>query len=393
MRMLKRVLVLVLALIMSLSLFACKTDGDNELELKPIETPPEQVVDGNLVYETVADRMTPVLSYNEENDYNAWKEQVRARFIKQLGIDKIEKNACPLNVTIEETVEVEANDYMPAHTRIRFLFNSEYGATVPCYLLIPKTGEAKYPLAITLQGHAAEGFVSSVGIVLPDESNKAYAQDRGAFAIQAIENGFIALAIEQRGMGERYATSSPAGASMCEFAAQQEMILGRTLIGGRVWDVSKAIDALSDSALSAYNTKIDLSDITITGNSGGGTASYYAACYDERITVAAPSCGFCTYKGSIMSVYHCSCNFIPGAYEYFDMQDLACLIAPRKLAIVTGAADNIFPLLSVDEAYETIEKIYQATGVPENCDEVVTNKGHYWVESKVWGAIAEMRAK
>ncbi len=389
MKVLKRALVLALALIMSLSLFACKTDGDNdnELELKPIETPPEQVVDGNLVYETLTGRMTPVLSYNEENDYDAWKEQVRARFIKQLGIDKIEKNACPLNVTVEETKDFDT------YTRYHILFDSEYGATVPCYLLIPKTGEAKYPLAITLQGHSSLGYHFSVGDSLGSEDPEVLDYiARGDFAVQAVERGYAALAIEQRGMSDRTAISSPEGASMCEFAAQQEMILGRTLIGGRVWDVSKAIDALSDNALSAISAKIDLSDITITGNSGGGTTSYYAACYDERITVSAPSCGFCNYEDSIMSVYHCSCNFIPGAYEYFDMQDLACLIAPRKLAIVTGAADQIFPLLGVDKAYETIEKIYQAAGVPENCDEVVTNKGHYWVESKVWEAIDQMRA-
>ncbi len=397
MKTLKRYIFVVLAMVMSLSFFACdsgsNSDGrDSDLVLNPIEGEISEKVDGNKVYETLTDRITPTLTFNESYDYDSWKDQVKQKFIQKLGIDKIEKNACDLDVNIEETVEVEANDYMPAHTRVRFVFNSEYGATVPCYLLIPKTGKASYPLAITLQGHAEEGFVSSVGIVLPNGSNKSYAEGRGAFAIQAVENGYIALAIEQRGMGERYAYSTD-GASMCEFAAQQEFILGRTLLGGRVWDVSKALDALEDSVLKDYADKINMEDITITGNSGGGTASFYAACYDERITLSAPSCGFCTYEDSIMSLYHCSCNFIPGAYEWFDMQDLACLIAPRKLVVIAGAADAIFPIEGVDKAYAIVESIYEKAGVKDNCDMVTTGKNHYWVEDMVWDTIAQMRGE
>ena len=79
-------------------------------------------------------------------------------------------------------------------------FESEKGEFVPCYLLIPDTGKEKYPVAITLQGHST-GFHNSIGVV-KYEQDEAY-QPRGQFAIQTVKNGFIALAIEQRGMGER----------------------------------------------------------------------------------------------------------------------------------------------------------------------------------------------
>ena len=92
-------------------------------------------------------------------------------------------------------------------------------------------------------------------------------------------------------------------------------------------------------------SQCDLNKILITGSSGGGTASYYSACYDERIKVSVPNCSFCSYKTSIMNIYHCSCNFIPHAYEWFEMQDLACLIAPRSLLAVNAKEDLIFLLL------------------------------------------------
>jgi len=41
------------------------------------------------------------------------------------------------------------------------------------------------------------------------------------------------------------------------------------------------------------------------------------------------------------------------------MQDLACLIAPRKISVVTGAEDNIFPLEGVKESFETLKAIFE----------------------------------
>ncbi len=375
----KRILLLAMALIMSLSLFACGS-GDDELSLKPVEGDVEQKVDGNLVYDTLTDRMAPTLSFDKDKDFDSWKEDVRERFIKQLGIDKIEKNACPLDVKLEETEEKDG------YTQYRFVFNSEYGHTVPCYLVIPNTGKTDYPLAIVLQGHSTN-IKTSVGIPM---------RTPYSYALQAVDRGYAALAVELRGRGELLAESIPEGASMCEFAAQQEFIRGRTLLGGRAWDVSKAIDALSESALSTITSKINLEDIICTGLSGGATATFYAACYDERIDLAAPCGGFCNYEDSIMSVYHCSCNFIPGAYEYFDMQDLTCLIAPRKLAIITGISDAIFPLIAdnggVEGTYEDIVKeIFKAAGAENNCALEVTMKGHDWDEDNCWNAIDTLR--
>ena len=56
-----------------------------------------------------------------------------------------------------------------------------------------------------------------------------------------------------------------------------------------------AIDAL------VMFPQCDTDKILITGNSGGGTMSFYAACFDERIKLSVPSCAFCSYEDSIMN--------------------------------------------------------------------------------------------
>nr|MBO4518026.1 acetylxylan esterase [Clostridia bacterium] len=332
-------------------------------------------VNGDLCHDLLINDMKPILSFDENKDFFAQRETLKNKFIELSGIDLIAQNACPLNI------DVEYEEKKDGYTITRFTFESEKGAVVPCYLLVPDTGKKKYPVVITLQGHST-GFHNSIGVA----KYKGDEEDlpRVAFALQAVENGYAALAIEQRGMGENKPQKEKRlWGKMCSFTAQAAFLIGRTLIGERVWDVSKAIDVLANFS------QCDTDNIMITGSSGGGTASYYSACYDERIKICAPSCAFCPYKESILDIYHCACNFIPSAYKYFDMQDLACLIAPRKLVIITGKEDIIFPIEGVERGYETVKKIYEKSGYPENCKLLITPKGHYWCPETAWKNINE----
>ena len=79
---------------------------------------------------------------------------------------------------------------------------------------------------------------------------------------------------------------------------------------------------------------------------------------------------------------------MPQAFRWFDMQDLSCLIAPRKLAIIAGKYDTAFLIDGVKRGYKTVEKIYEKAGAKDNCRLVITEKGHWWCEDIVWKAIS-----
>lgn len=334
-----------------------------------------------LNHDILVEKMQQKLAYNPANDYDAWKGQIKEKLLELTGIDEIAKNACPLNVQIEWEEQKEG------YKLIRFTFESEVGETVPCYLLVPDLGKEKYPVAITLQGHSS-GFHNSIGEPKPDETPE-YATGRGKFAVQAVQNGYVALAIEQRGMGERKPVTGNRHKNVnCQYAGKLAFMMGRTLLGERMWDVSKAIDAITE-----YFPVCDTDKILITGNSGGGTMSWYAACYDERIKLSVPSCAFCPYKESILSIAHCVCNYIPFAYKWFEMHDLSCLIAPRNLVVVTGEKDTIFPLHGVQRGFEIVKSVYAANGAADKCRLVVTPKDHWWCEDIVWNAINEETKK
>lgn len=319
---------------------------------------------------------TPALAFSPRADFEKWQGKLRAAFLSLTGLDRMpERPRAP-------QFEIEGEENKDGYREIRFAFESEPHVTVPCYLLIPDTGKKKYPVVITMQGHST-GFHNSVGQVIYEE-DKTY-QPRGQFAIQAVREGYIALAIEQRGMGCRAAENTDfrevhpgRDRAGCHYEAMTALLLGRTLIGERCFDISCAIDQL------ARFPECDLGKIAITGNSGGGTISYYAAAYDSRIGLSVPSCAFCTYGESIARKYHCTCNYIPRALEYFDMQDIAGLIAPRPLSCINGILDEIFLVNGVMRGFETVKAIYKKAGAPENCNLILTECGHWWCVDTVW---------
>ena len=88
-----------------------------------------KTIDNDVIHERLF-KNKPLLVYDEKN-YIEWKEQVKEKSIELFGLDSIAQNACDIKVEIEECVE--ADEY----TQYRYVFESEKGCFVPCYLLLP----------------------------------------------------------------------------------------------------------------------------------------------------------------------------------------------------------------------------------------------------------------
>ena len=315
---------------------------------------------------------TPLLRYNEGRDLAAWREEVRAKLSELIG-DMPEH--VPLNLRIEW--EDDTADYH----EYRMLFDVECDTSVPAHLLVPKRAKKPCPAIICLQGHST-GMHISLARPIYDKDDETIADGDRDFALQAVKEGYAAMVIEQRAFGERISqriiNHNPYYRTTCYLPAMAAQVLGRTLLGERVWDISRAIDALEKFS------EIDAERIACMGNSGGGTATYYAACLDDRIKIAMPSCAVCSFSQSIGVLYHCACNYVPNLGKYVDMGDLAVLIAPRPLVVVAGAKDTGFLLPGVEREYEIIKKIYSAVGAPDACELVVGPEGHRFYANPSW---------
>ena len=266
----------------------------------------------------------------------------------------------------------------PDYDEIRFHIESEPGFFLPAHLLLPKkrTPGEKLPCVICLQGHSSGMHISLGRTKYPGDWEDAIVKKKEDFALQCISRGYAAVALEQRAFGE-LKTKIPE-VRVCQQIAMQALMVGRTLLGERVYDISRLIDALN------YFPELDMDRISIMGQSGGGTASYHATALEPRIKSVLTSCAFNRYDKSIMPIYHCCCNYVPGFLEHFEMCDLAMLIAPRPLLVVCGQDDDIFPLDGVRAAFDTVRQIYRAAGSPDNCHMAVGQGGHRFYPEEAW---------
>lgn len=320
--------------------------------------------------------LDPQMRY-KGGDFSAWQAEARAKLCELLGLQNIHR-AENNNFTIEYKKECEGYD------EYRFTLEPEENYVFPCVMRVPHGVKAPMPVMLTLQGHST-GMHISLGQPIFEEDPITISGGDRDFVVRAIKEGFAAIAIEQRNFGE--CGGKPTGGPDCHVSSMSAIINGRTTIGERVVDTMTVIDALDNFDF------IDKENIMLMGNSGGGTATFYTAAIDERIKLAMPSCAVCTYKHSIAAMNHCVCNFVPNIARYFDMGDIGGLIAPRKLIVVNGKKDDIFPDEGVRETMDIIRPLYAAAGAPDNCALVTGPEGHRFYADQSWPLVHSMTGK
>ncbi|MBQ4517615.1 MAG: hypothetical protein II997_03405 [Clostridia bacterium] len=321
---------------------------------------------------SLTENIVPSMRYKEGEDFARWQEKGREKLKELLGLPFV---LCDDLFSVES--ETECADYK----EVRFTFQSEEGYFVPCHLLIPSGITQPVPVVLCLQGHSTGMHISLGRAKFPGDENLIAGGDRD-FAIGAVKRGYCALTIEQRAMGE--CGSGENGAPACHVSTMANLLIGRTTIGERVWDVMRAIDVLEKY----FSVVIDAENIICLGNSGGGTTTFYTACLEERIKTAIVSCAFASFDESISAMFHCTCNFVPGMRRYFDMGDLSGLIAPKNLMIVSGAKDSIFPLESAQREFEMTEALYKHT--KGKCVHVIGSEGHRFYYDDAWKVYDEI---
>lgn len=317
---------------------------------------------------------TPLLRYDGKESFENWHEKAYKKLWEILGLDKMVK--CE-----DDDFFIDSEEKRQGYKKIHFSFQTEPDLYIPCYGLFPDDDTKIKGIVICIQGHST-GMHISIGEAIFDCDKDLISGGDRDFALRAIKEGYAAVCMEQRYTGE--CGCEPSGSPSCfrSGRALPSLLLGRCAVGERVWDVMRLIDVL-EKYFPSYSKK----PLICLGNSGGGTTTFYASCIDTRIDCSVPSCAVCTYKDSIVDIHHCSCNYIPGIAEHFDMGDIGGLIAPRKLVVVNGREDNIFPLFGVKKATDLICEYYKAAGCENNFHTVTGDGGHRFYADAAWEII------
>jgi dienelactone hydrolase len=294
----------------------------------------------------------------------AWQKRLRAKLTELLG-------GFPPSRAALQPETLETRDF-PAYRREKFVFESRPGLLVLGYMLTPRDSAAPHPVMICLPGHG-RGVDDIVGIDAQgrDRTDKpGYQHD---FAIQVVEHGMAAVAIEPLAFGCRrdpVTRKKGAEATACQPSAGAALLLGQTMLGWRVYDTMRAIDWIET------RKELDARRVGCMGISGGGTVTTFAAALEPRIRAAMISGYLNTFRDSVMSLSHCIDNYVPGILNWAEMYDVAGLIAPRPLFVESGIKDDIFPVEASKASFARVQKVYQVFDAAPLAQQEIFNDIH-----------------
>jgi dienelactone hydrolase len=305
------------------------------LDLRPVYPEIRPDLNSYLYLRNQLDAHPPKLKFTATTilEHQEWMKSI----IKTLkNVTRYELGSVPLQV--EEGPETEFEDLILK----KIYLTTAPDLKVPGILARPKHMDRPKPGIVCVHGHN-KGKINSIGME-PSSSNSYY-------GIELAKRGYVTLSLDQWGWGERQGRYKHTAENAEAMYSLSALLLGKTAIGIRCWDVSRAIDYLQTLDYVAPK-------FAIIGQSGGGTTSAFSSIMDDRITAAVVSGYFCTWTYSILSLHHCACNFVPGIMQYMDFPDMMAARAPKPLFVVAGERDGIFPIEGVTDAYEKVKAAY-----------------------------------
>jgi len=287
---------------------------------------------------------------------------------------------CPLDPQIVDRVEEEG------YLREKVIFRSEPDMAVPAWVLIPgdiKPAERR-PAVLALHGHG-HGKDSLIGIAHGESGRVGNIRSHNYdYARQAAMHGYVVIAPDARGFGERRVGYEHPGKDGCDLVLLKAIMLGMNPLSLNVWDARRCIDYL------VTRPEVDPDRIACIGLSYGGTLTLFTTIFEPRIKACVIS-GYLNLWGAFAYELgnFCGSQIVPDLLRYAEMGDVAALIAPRPALYECGKQDGTFPIAAAREAYATVLRAYEVLGVPDHVELDAFDGGHEWSGRKAWGWLSQ----
>jgi len=307
--------------------------------------------------------------------FDRWQKEARRALRSKLGLEGIAASVGDH----KPVVQLGEPEDLGSYTRQRCTIETEPDVRIPFWLLKPK-GDGPWPLGVFPHGHDSRGHHTTAGVYADTaHEKKSLAEDRDV-AVQAVKLGFVAIAPAVRGLATDGVPDLHRrhGNRACRSHVMHCLLVGRTAVGERVWDMQRIID------WAVQLPDVDGRHVLMMGNSGGGMVTIFAAACDERVTIAVPSCSFAPTVSEGGYIFHCDCNMVPGLLEVGGLPGVAGQAAPRHLLAVNGRHDALFSQDEIERAVAHVRTIYEAAGCPERFEHRWGEAGHRFYKDLMW---------
>ncbi|HQH74574.1 MAG TPA: hypothetical protein PK360_21035, partial [bacterium] len=253
----------------------------------------------------------------------------------------------PVPPYVEVMGEEEQGTYIRRHIRVA----TEMDDWIPAYLLIPKpVPTSPRPVMIVLHQTVAQGKEEPCGI---------QGDAKLALALELVQRGFICLAPDAIGFGERIpAGTQPYHDSQAFYRKHPRW----SFMGKMVWDVQRLVDYLETLPFA------DPYRIGCIGHSHGAYGTLFATIFEPRISAAVASCGFTTLRADpVANRWSHLTPLMPRLGFYlekvdeipFDWHEILACAAPRPLFNWSTLNDDIFPNTeNLRDIYGQLRQVY-----------------------------------
>lgn len=293
----------------------------------------------------------------------AWQQRFRARLISLLGIQ-------PQRTALKVEFESEVDCGTFVRHRIRYL--SETDLWIPAYLLVPKAASHNHrlPGMVCLHGHGDFGKDSVVGLDHSPQRLAEIQRFRYDFGPLFAEDGWVVLAPDLRGFGERRPGYPNPRTDYCDRNYMAATLLGTTIVAGHLCDLQAALDVLQELDC------LDPTRLACAGLSLGGRMAMFLAALDERVQFTIASGCLNLFQERFQALRACGAQLVPGLLRYGDTPEVFSLIAPRPLVIEWGLKDPLIPHEWAGRGLVRIRRAYEAAGKTENLTVHRFENGH-----------------
>ncbi len=249
-------------------------------------------------------------------------EAKRAAMVARIG-ELLRRSEYPVDFA-SQTRRIETVE-LGKVVREKLKIEVEPGLWIPFYLLIPKEAAGPLPCVLVLHGHSA-GKIETAGLV------QSYQQGN---ALALAEAGFVTAAPDLRGFGELGWSGDwddPDGHNYGRAIHVDHVLAslqtGRTALGSFLYDSQKILDYLET------RPEVDPNRIGAVGTSMGADIAIWLALVDSRVkSVVASAIQFFDFPTSPTDFgnYHVCIHVLPGVHNYFRIQEIPLLLAPRPV--------------------------------------------------------------
>ncbi|RLE72886.1 MAG: hypothetical protein DRJ45_01065 [Thermoprotei archaeon] len=248
----------------------------------------------------------------------------------------------------------------------KILYESLPKFYVTALLYVPENFDKPMPAILFLCGHARDA--------------KAYDLYQRV-CIDLVNNGFIVLAIDPIGQGERLQYWDPInkreivrwGTYEHSYAGLQCTLTGSNIARYFIYDAMRGVDYLYT------RREVDVNRIGVTGSSGGGTQTSYLMMIDDRISVAVP-CNYITSREAYIKTnqaHDAEQNIFGAISNRLNYDDFLIAFAPKPLLIGASAYD-FFCIEGTLKSYFRAKNVYRLFNAEDKISIFIGRHTHHY---------------